>query len=407
MKRSSRVTLISGLAAILLLCLVNAGTCRQVTPISELRPRTTNAAYYPPTYGLPGAYAPPLYAPQQPVDGSCRPSGPVSCMTNGCYRGCPAISTAAQIGYAYIGLKFNMQPPLVIGGFTSTGLDLLSKSAVVPIGSVQARAEGSSGLFVAFRLQASAARDIAIDSPDAPLGGGPDFDLATRTLTWVNPRTWDGADLQWWMLEGDIGCRVSPRLSALAGLRRDKLSLGLANPRDAFGLPLNLDFSIPAASFSLTRTIRADFSSEVWIPYLGVEFSGPRYRGSLLWGPHAWTEMSLPYRYSLNPVQLRINFDYECRNVKTANLFEGNFEYNFDVSSRVACRLWTTGNWMQLSWRGEFNGSTVLEGVPDEIPVSPTEVIHVTKFVPSHADVDTADYTRWMISGGIGAVLVF
>ncbi len=304
-----------------------------------------------------------------------------------------------------------MQPPLVINGFTSTDLNVTFKNVVVPIGSLQARAEASSGLFIALRLQANAPKDMAVETPEGPLGGGPDFHLSTMTLTWDNPRKWDGDNLQWWMLETDIGCRVSPGLSALVGLRRDKLSFALTDPRDAAGQPLNLDFSIPAAAYSLTRTMYADFSSEFWIPYLGVEIGGPRYRASLLWGPYAWTDMSLPYRYLVafyNPLSIRINFDYECKDVKTANLLECNFEYDVDVSPRVVCRLWATGNWMQLKWRGEFRGSTVLEGIPDEIPVpGTTETIHVTKFFFSRTDVDTADYNRSMISGGIGGVLSF
>jgi hypothetical protein len=411
MKRSSRPTLISGVATILLLCLVNAGTCRQVTPISESTPPAASAAQPPSSYGRPVTCTPPSYPPQQFLYNGCLPNGQANCFKNGYCQGWPAIVMAAQIGYGKIGLNFNMQPPLVINGFTSTDLNVTFKNVVVPIGSLQARAEGSSGLFIALRLQANAPKDMAVDTPEGPLGGGPDFHLSTLTLTWDNPRKWDGDNLQWWMLETNIGCRVSPGLSALVGLRRDKLSFALTDPRNAAGQPLNLDFSIPAAAYSLNRTMYADFSSEFWIPYLGVEIGGPRYRASLLWGPYAWTDMSLPYRYLVapnNPLAIRINFDYECKDVKTANLLECNFEYDFDVSPRVVCRLWATGNWMQLKWRGQFRGSTVLEGIPDEIPVpGTTETIHVTKFFPSHTDVDTADYNRSMISGGIGGVLSF
>jgi hypothetical protein len=413
MKRSSRVTLISGVAAILLLSLVNAGTCRQVTPISELRPQTAPPGQYPSSYASPFTSVPPLYAPQQFSGNSCLPNGQGYCLNNGYCHCWPTISVAAQIGYGYIGLNLSMQPAQAINDFTSADLNLAFKNVVVPMGSLQARAEASSGLFIALRLQGNAPRDMAIDTPEAPLGGGPDFHPSTLTLTWVNPRKWDGANLQWWMLETSIGCRVSPHLSALAGLRRDKLSVVLTNPRDASGLPLNLDFSVPASGFFLTRTMHADFSSEFWIPYLGVEIASPRYRASLLWGPYAWTDMSLPYRYRLDPYGgLRIEFDYESKDVKTANLLECNFEYDFNVSSRVACRLWTTGNWMQLSWKGELKGATAFENVPDVIeipatPFSPPMEIHPVKSVPVHTDVDAADYTRWMISGGIGAVLAF
>jgi hypothetical protein len=413
MKESSRLALVSAIAVILLLSLVNAGTCRQVTPISGLTPPTAHAAQYPSSYASPATSVSPLYAPQQFLANGGLPNGQGYCLNNGCCQCRPAISIAAQIGYGYIGLDLNMQAAQAINDFTRADLNLAFKNVVVPIGSLQVRAQASSGLFVALRLQGNAPRDIAINTPDAPLGGGPDFNLATLTLSWVNPRKWDGANLQWWMLEGDIGCRVSPHLSALAGLRRDKLSVGLTNPRDAAGQPLNLDIAVPAAGFFLTRTMQADFSSEAWIPCLGVEIAGPRYRASLLWGPYAWTAMRLPYRYRLDPYGgLRIEFDYECKEVETANLLECNAEYDFNVSSRVACRLWTTGNWMQLSWKGELKGATAFEGVPDVIevpatPFSPPMEIHPVKSVPVYTEVDRADHTRWMISGGIGAVLAF
>jgi len=357
----------------------------------------------PPTFGPPVSFAPP------PGPQKCRPKnpglgpGPV-CFDSGSHLGTFPMSLNAQVGYGHFGLDFNMRPTFEFGAAGSTNLALSFKNVNVPIGSVEARIESCTGLFLALRLQGSAARDIDIRTPEAPLG---EF-----TLGESDPRLWDGRNFQWWTLDNDIGYRITPCCSALAGLRRDKLSVDLTNPKDAAGEGLNFNIGTPGA-FDFALTMNCNFSSELWIPYLGVEFTGQRYRAAFLWGPYAWTDMKVPYRYYLSIVtpqpvlsqQVWFDYDYQCKAVKTANLLDYTFEYEVAAGPSFACRLWTSGNWMQLSWKGRFDGFFGMQLInPSAQPPSrPVEYVAI----PGESGVDAANYTKWMISGGIGTVFFF
>ncbi len=170
-----------------------------------------------------------------------------------------AISSDARVGYGHIGVNFNVPRPDV-----GLDLDLSFKGANVWIGSVGVRADSCSGFFLALRGQGAASRNIRIRTPAEPTG-------AVR---------WDGPKLQWWALDGHIGYRVRPNCAALVGLRRDQLSVGLTNPRDETGQPINHSSSGPGDRYESVRVF-GDFSSKVWIPYLGLEITGPQVQGFL------------------------------------------------------------------------------------------------------------------------------
>lgn len=406
MKQLRKITFALWIASIFVLCTASVGSCLQYSPMSPQGP--------PMRLTVPGGAPcpPPMYCP------------PPTCPPPPCGPGKQPFRLTAQVGYGHFGLDFNTRPPAieldsstpfgVIRNFLRTGLDFSLTDANVPMGSVEIRAESCSGFFLASRLQANAPRDVGVKTSEAPLGGDVTFDATTLTIGWVSPRRWDGSNFQWWTLDTDLGYRVTPCWSVLAGLRRDKLTVGLVNPRDASDQLINLDFAT-AGPFYLTREMHTDFSSELWVPYVGVEYTGRCCRASLLWGPYAWADMKVPYRYSLSlngvppagdyALQLWFDFDYQCKNLKTANLLEYNFEYDLNVCSNFAVQFWTRGNWQQLSWNGkldEFFGLRIR--VPQARPPLPT-VFYVAE--PHHSDVDTVNYTKWMISGGIGTVLFF
>jgi hypothetical protein len=407
------------------LCLANVASCWQSPPVSPLGPTVGRPAapamergtsFPPPGLGTPLSYPSFWCGPQQ------YRNNPGPCFNPGCD---PRFRLTAQIGYGHFGLDFAMRPPntvyvihdRVLGDIPSqfpTQLDLSLADANVAIGSIEARAESRSGIFLAVRLQGNAPRDLGVQTADAPLGNYK-WDPLTYTMHWTQPEKWDGSNFQWWTLDNDIGYRVTPSWSLFMGLRRDQLFVGLNNPRDAAGQLVNFSFSAPPGAFSLTTILQAELSSVVWTPYLGVEMIGPRYRASLVWGPYAWTEMKVPYRLSYSIyappglgdflTQFGWTFDYRCNDLKKANLLEYNFEYDLNVGGSLAVQLWTRGNWMKLSWSGEYDELYAFYGQYSKSSSNPTIVPLMAS--PLHGEVDSANYTRWMISGGIGTVLFF
>ncbi len=175
-----------------------------------------------------------------------------------------AISSDAKVGYGHIGLNFSLPARIW------NNLDLSVRGAKVWIGSLGVRADSSSGFFLALRGQGTASRNIAIQTSEEPFGAA----------------SWDGPKLQWWTLEGSMGYKVSSNCAALVGLRRDQLSVGLTNPRYDTGQPLNFLLADPEGD-SESFQVNGDFSSKLWIPYLGLEITGQQFRASLLWSPFA------------------------------------------------------------------------------------------------------------------------
>ncbi|MDQ7782038.1 MAG: hypothetical protein RDU20_04115 [Desulfomonilaceae bacterium] len=288
----------------------------------------------------------------------------------------------ARVGYGRVGLNFSLPTPFF------TNLDLSFRDANVWIGALGARFESSSGVLIALKAQANASRRIGIETAEQA------FDA----------RNWDGSKLQWWTLEGDLGYRISSSLSALVGLRRDQMSVGLTNPRDAEGQPLDFVFSIPGL-VEFSETYFGDFSSKLWIPYLGLEFTGHRFRTSLLYSPIAWADIKVPNRFFLSlfviPGDIRVleGFDLQYKVRKPSQFFEFYSEYDFHVSSNFVCRLWSSGSWMQLRGRGNV----------DELGHLFVSILGIPLVNISESDSagGTATYTRSIISGGVSALVYF
>jgi hypothetical protein len=332
-------------------------------------------------------------------------------------NGCPTslFTVTAQIGYCRFGFDFAARPPGLsvfpdtpFSFLFPTGINMVLINPMLPVGFIQAKAESISGAFIELGFKANVPRDVRVNTPDAPLADLTDFQLRTA-MNMVGPRTWDGGEFQWWALDADLGYRYTPALSFMAGIRRDSQSVSLVNPRSSSGQLFNFNVTVPNI-INLNRMISVNFSSKLWIPYLGVAYNGPNYRGSLIWGPSAWTEMSIPYRDVLSlsgtsqsgvpPFQLRLDYNYECQTLKAANLIEYKFEYDFDSPGRFGIQFWTIGNWMQLTWDGSFHQATT---VKFQLPGLPTQEITS----PFWNDADPITFSKWMIAAGIGTVYSF
>jgi hypothetical protein len=390
MNRVLALTVTGGILC-LFLCLPGIGTCQQYAVMPPM-----DAGVYP--YQAPGCTPVfPCAPPPGVANVSSQQSGvgrDLTCCDSGCgLRHCP-IRLDAQVGYGHFGLDFILRPSVNFvaspDGTPNTNLCLSFTDSNVPIGSIEAGVGFPSGLFLSSRFQGSGARSVGVESREAPapLSQG------------VQPSTWDGSGFQWWTLDNVIGYRITPYISTVVGLRWDKLSMNLTNPKDTNGRVLNLYEATPGKT-DVTITYNCNFSSGLWVPYLGFQITGQRYRAALLWGPYAWADMKVPFRsYFMNNdydkdihLMLWWNYDYRCNSLKTANLLEYDFAYDLVADPRFTFQLWTRGNWMQLSWKGLFDGLYGMSQPP--------------LMIPGQCDLDTANCTRWLISGGIGAVFWF
>jgi len=263
-------------------------------------------------------------------------------------------------------------------------LDLSLINTNVAIGSLEARAESFTGLFLLFRGQGITSTELSIATPD-------EMFLA---------RNWRGSEPQWWTVEGSIGYKITPRWSALVGVRRESLSMSLTHPS-----PTDLPVLQVPGILEISPTIGSGYLfSKLWLPYLGLEFTGPRYRASLLWAPLASPDIELLLHRTV-PVTLlslttRLKWDLEYRvRDKSCDFLEYNYEYSLPLMPRFALQLWSRGNYMWLRDRGDFRELVGLE-LGTGIPLSMGPLVE-------EKDSETATCNRWMMTAGIGTELLF
>jgi hypothetical protein len=289
----------------------------------------------------------------------------------------------AKAGYGAIGLNFNLPIPAPF----ATTLDLSFRNANVAIGSVGASLESNMGLFLALRAAANAKRHIIVNTPESLFG----------------PVTWDGQSMQWWMLDGYAGYRFTSCWSILGGLRRDKVTVGLTDPVDAAGDPLNFRVVVPGVVTVIGHN-QGDLSSAIWIPYIGLQLAGQNYRANLLYSPFASADIKIPVVNFLGvfvvvpPATILVGTDLEFKVKDSTQFFEFNFEYDVSLSRNLSCQVWFTGNWMRLRSGGE------LDLISDIFITPPVPPLEVTTLVSGDG---RATYTRSLLAGGISAVLSF
>jgi hypothetical protein len=379
-----------GIVSLFIICLANVGNCGRLSAAYPPGPQAAgNTAYRPFVSRPPISCAPPTYGPPQSDNYvfGCQ----YLPVTARCDSELLPIRLAAQVGYGYSGLNFSIYPNPLYGPAASPPLLPVSflpnmefsfKGADMAVGSVQASAESCSGFSFSVRSQGNVQRDIGIDTQR-------EMFLA---------KDWDGSGFQWWTLEGNIGFRLTPCWSVLLGVRREEQSVRLTNPKPATlplpEIPEILEVSPVAGAGSL--------SSALWLPYLGLKATGCHYRACLLWSPLASLDMELTdnrsFTISLPFLDLSVraiaHLDYGIRD-KSGDFVEYDFAYDLGVPSRLAFQLWCRGNCMWLRGRGHFR----------ERVVGAIGPIYAGAFNAN--DSQTANFTRWMLSGGIGTSLAF
>ena len=145
------------------------------------------------------------------------------------------------------------------------------------MGSIGLDARLPSALFLTLRADGNATKNISV--------------FTGENFPWWGispPYTWNGSAFQWWDVDGMVGYAFFKDWSIVGGLRYDKVTVGLTDPVDPTGTPFSSAGQPPNEPRHVVKT---------WIPYVGLQLTGPNYRASLLYSPLASTS---GYRSSVN-----------------------------------------------------------------------------------------------------------
>ena len=252
-----------------------------------------------------------------------------------------------QLGYKFIGLNYN----LPLNGCDAwagrpNSVDLSLKDAAEWMGSIGFDSSLASKFLFSLRADGNATKNIRVftgqdfqffQSPDSPL-----------------PYDWSGSQLQWWDIDGIVGYSFIRDWAILLGLRYDKLTVGLSDPVDANGSPINM---INAAFPGTSTSILGDVTVQAWVPYIGLQCNGANYKGQLLYSPFASSQILAPQSlYNFAPAVFQEFSGIKWNFTNTGSFFEAYLEYR-DVSLHQAIQfgLWARGSWM--SSRGSGNWS--------------------------------------------------
>jgi hypothetical protein len=305
-----------------------------------------------------------------------------------------------RVGFQWMGLNFNL-PTLDALQFGPTGaapIDIQLKDARVWVGSVGLEAQLSPALSLFVNAEANAKRTASAVTSDDPL-------RAVPLLLPAEPNRWDASQLEWWAVEGGVAYSIMNDVALLGGLRRDHLSFGLDNPRDAFGNPVNLGFSIPGIILA-NRTAAADFQLKLLVPYLGLRFTGDNYRGSLSWSPFANAAVKVPDHFIRNLSVLPLSLftfsealEWKYSMFRTGTQFEGALDYDLRLSSNFSIKAWAKGTWLRVRGKGNLD-----ELAKVFVSVLGTPVLFDSI---SGGNSATATLTTYRLAMGLGAELNF
>ena len=263
----------------------------------------------------------------------------------------------AQVGYKNIGFSFNLplSSSVVFDPDRSLALDLSFRDAGVWVGSIGFDARLLSTFFVSLRADGNATKNIEVfTAENFRYYGNP------------NPYTWRGSQLQWWDIDGMAGYDFCKDWSVVAGLRYDKLTVGLRDPVDATGRPLPITIPLPPPSTaSQTVSTTGDLTVKTWIPYIGLQLNTTNYKALLVYSPFASPEVITPQK--LLAVIRRTSLPVEQEGfvwkfTKTGSFLEGSFEYNMPIRESLQLGLWARGTWTRFSGDGSWDGNHVADG---------------------------------------------
>jgi hypothetical protein len=250
-------------------------------------------------------------------------------------------SIYGETGFQHTELHFDA--PFVagpVGGelFTSSPLNLELHNAdawyggigtAIKIGRFSAFAEG----------KATMPRGTNVGTDAEPFWGG------------QNPVTWNDSRLNWWAVNGGLGVDVTRNFTIQAGLKYERLSIGLSNPVDSQG-------QIASNHSTYGDTYSADLVSKLLIPWIGVQAQGYGLTGSVRFSPLARVDLQIPFTYGFvqsatNTIIEQENYDFEHYGTWVA----ANLAYDLYKGPSWTCSLWAQGTWLWV--KGDTTNSRV------------------------------------------------
>jgi len=302
------------------------------------------------------------------------------------------ITPEVQIGYQKLGLSFNMPAPI------GSTLDLELRNANIWTGSLAAVVDCPSAWSAALRAQANAQKNVTV------------FESQEHVLQGQEAVTWTGTQLEWWAIDGQLLYRLRNNCSVMLGLRRDHLSLNLGDPRRLNGAPLNFDDSgaiLPFSTFVRHQRYYSDLLTDLWIPYVGIQMVGPGYKAYLIGSPFASAEMKIPVSLLFDLTIFTFGFstalvsaeNLQYHVLKPAAFLEASFDYDVNILPALAVGIWGNASWMSLRGLGNWDYNARIQVFGNGVPFPPNFF--------SQSQGNTTSYTRFLVGGGLSAVLSF
>ncbi len=325
------------------------------------------------------------------------------------------IALSAKAAYQHIGINFSMPASLIPGSLLvgipispDSSVDFKVRNANVLLGGVQLDLLTMRRWSLFVSGEGSLNRNVSAVTEANPLFGN---------LGVYRPIEWSGSDLQYWELEAGGGLLVSNDLKAVAGVRRDKLTVRLNTPGGDYSALAPPPVSPVTQLLSLGGF--GDFQENLWIPYLGIELTGPNYKWNLIGSPFVATEVKLPlsaltyfrsgaiFGGLFNGYEQNRQVTYNYKLTQPSVFLETNFEYALNPLPAFALTGWFRGSWMHFHGNGSLVASTYVADDylhPGGIPVP---FVGVRTQSASPSDTGTADLGRYFMSAGVSARLTF
>jgi hypothetical protein len=292
------------------------------------------------------------------------------------------VTPFAKIGYENLGLNVNFPIPhqgVSVGRLDIDPLDFKLVNANLWIGAVGIDAKFSPYWSLFLNLEGNASKNVTIETRES------------LNLYGHRPLLWDGSKIQWWQIDTGLGYRLLSSFSFIVGFRWDNTSLSLSDPRDNRGRAFaGYD---PEVNF-----FNGDLQIKCFTPYGALGIEGGNFRGTLIYSPLVWANVTLPLRTSHNPAANRlVNEEASYQLNKPGYLLEGIFEYDLNMASNLALGLWGKGSLVKVRDDGEESAYAI------RLNTNNGRVNGQS----SGYGAATSTFSRYVLGGGVSATLSF
>lgn len=308
------------------------------------------------------------------------------------------IAPSVRIGYEKCGFNFNL--PVTYGT-----LDLSLKKAEQAVGSAGLLVTYADRIGVFANIEGSLPRHVSVLTEH-------DQVLTTpfSAINWAGSRFQRGsleaglmyplyAPQGWSSLDAASSTRPNG-VFLVGGVRWNRISTKIAGPEHGFHVSGSVEYDNPPIITIVIGfeaggkgQLSGDIHVPMWIPYFGLQFTGTRYRATLVGSPFASVKLRIPLRLHQDAydrvsttgsvffplLSWVLNLDYNESAAtelgyqfdRIGSFLEGNFEYDVPLARGWGLNLWARGNWLHFRGNGtagwKLNGSqaTALYGYFD------------------------------------------